>query len=58
MKMHRFFANQLAILQRQHDENQKDLPDKLLDFLKNWLIKHIMIEDQAYASFLQGKMKS
>ncbi len=35
--------------------NEKELPYELMDYLKNWLVNHIMKEDKQYSSFFEGK---
>ncbi len=38
-----------------HDETEKK---KVLDYLKNWLINHILIEDMAYKPFITDNAKA
>lgn len=34
------------------------IPDKLLIFLRDWWVEHILEEDMKYKSFLEGKLNS
>ena len=36
-------------------DNHEDVIDELLDFVKAWLMNHIMKSDMAYKSHLNGK---
>jgi len=46
---HRGFEERLAQVRWQHDKGLRgNLPEKLLSFLSDWLVRHIMTEDMNY----------
>lgn len=50
------FIKTLSDLKSMYEQNDlsKDLVEKLTEFLKNWLTKHILVEDKAYARYLES----
>ncbi len=54
-KIHRKLVAQIVDFQKQFDNGNKDISIELLEFLKDWLIKHIKGTDKKYSSFLQSK---
>ncbi len=51
---HQFFVTKVGDFIRNFNMNE-DLTEEMLDFLKNWLIKHIMETDKHYGRYLNEK---
>jgi hemerythrin len=52
---HNRFANQVAAFQQQYIAGSAPLSVELLDFLRRWLLSHIMGSDKKYAPHLKSK---
>ncbi|MFA5975870.1 MAG: bacteriohemerythrin [Elusimicrobiota bacterium] len=52
---HQEFIRRLDNFQKGLREREKFLDIKVLEFLKTWLAKHMMVEDQRYAAYLKSK---
>lgn len=52
---HQFFITSVGEFNRDFKLNEDSLTGEMLDFLKNWLIKHIMETDQKYGPFLNER---
>lgn len=52
---HQFFITSVGAFNRDFKLNEESLTGEMLDFLKNWLIKHIMETDQKYGPFLNER---
>ncbi len=50
---HQDFVKQISIWKNKIEKDEKDVHYDLLNFLKNWLIKHIQKEDKAYEKFFK-----
>ena len=51
-KEHRKFEFQILQFYKEYDSNPAAVGAKICAFLKEWLLTHIMVNDQAYASHL------
>lgn len=53
-KQHQNFIKNLRSIEKEFEKNKNPqaLVAKTLDFLENWLIKHVIVEDRAYGEFL------
>jgi len=45
---HRYFNNELNRLTSKYSNYSLEFAFELVDFLENWLIEHLMVEDQKY----------
>jgi hemerythrin len=54
-KQHNDLAMQLLELQIGFSKGEKDVSQEMMNFLNDWLIKHILGSDKEYAVFLNGK---
>jgi methyl-accepting chemotaxis protein len=54
-KIHKKLVAQVVDFQTQFDSGKKDVSLELMEFLKDWLLKHIKGTDKKYSSFLQSK---
>ena len=54
-EIHRKLVAQVVDFQNQFDSGEKDISLELMEFLKDWLIKHIKGTDKKYSSFLIDK---
>ncbi len=54
-KIHKKLVAQVMDFQKQFNSGDKDISIDLLDFLKDWLIKHIQGTDTKYVPFLKEK---
>ncbi len=52
---HQFFVAKVGDFNRAFNLDQDSPIEEMLDFLKNWLIKHIMETDKKYGPFLNEK---
>ncbi len=52
---HQFFVAKVGDFNRDFSLNEDSLTEEMLDFLKNWLVKHIMETDKRYAPFLNER---
>lgn len=55
MKIHKKLVAQVVDFQKQFESGEADVSLELMDFLKDWLIKHIKGTDKKYSSFLLSK---
>lgn len=55
LKMHETFRQKLAELDNQHKAGTAALAVSTLDFLRDWLTKHILVVDTQYKDFLAAK---
>ena len=53
--MHRDFVTKLAGICRKHQVDKSPIDEEMLDFLKNWLINHILKTDRYLGIFLNDK---
>jgi hemerythrin len=53
-KQHQAFINKVNAAKGNYElsRNSEKVLDEILDFLKEWLLKHILKEDRAYADYL------
>lgn len=54
-EIHKQLVSQVVDFQTQFDSGEKDISLELMEFLKDWLIKHIKGTDKKYSSFLLSK---
>ncbi len=54
-KEHESFKKKIDMLATRFDQGAVQIEDKLLDFLKSWLIEHILKTDARLAGFLKEK---
>ncbi|MCB1190550.1 MAG: bacteriohemerythrin [Leptospiraceae bacterium] len=54
-KEHDKFANQVLEFQKDFELGVQTVGFELLDFLKNWLVKHILVSDKKYSKYLNDK---
>ncbi len=54
-EMHRKLVAQVVEFQNQFKNGEKDVSLELMEFLKDWLIKHIKQTDMQYSPFLRSK---
>lgn len=50
---HQTFIDKIASFKKAVDENTLDTPLKMLDFLIDWLVDHILIKDQRYVGLFK-----
>lgn len=55
LKMHESFRGRLAELEAQFKAGTAALAVSTIDFLRDWLTKHIMVVDNQYKDYLQAK---
>ena len=51
-KIHTKFIDAIKDFQNDFEYNEKELSKEVMDFLKRWLIEHIMGTDQKYSELL------
>lgn len=51
-KQHEELANQVVDLKNKFKKNEVSIGMEMLNFLRNWLTKHILVEDKRYAPFM------
>ncbi len=54
-EIHKTLVAKVVDFQTQFENDEKDISLELMEFLKDWLIKHIKGTDKKYSSFLQSK---
>lgn len=55
MKIHHLLAAKATLLAEEWSESEKpEVVEQLLDFLRAWLVKHIMEEDKAIGRYIRG----
>lgn len=52
---HQYFITKVGEFNRGFNLDQDTLTEDMLDFLKNWLLKHIMETDKRYGPFLNER---
>ncbi len=52
---HQAFLHQVVQFSAATNRGDEMIPQKLFDFLKDWLATHVLEEDMAYRDFFQGK---
>lgn len=52
-KIHDGFSSKIEKFKQGYLEGKADLSDELLEFLKKWLINHILVQDKQYVSFIK-----
>ena len=52
-KLHVKFVDQIKNVQKEFQSGEKEMSKEVMDFLKNWLIQHIMGTDTKYSELLQ-----
>lgn len=52
LESHNRIKAKLSELKEKSDDNDFDLSEELMDFLKNWLNNHILKEDMSYSDLL------
>ncbi len=50
-------VNQIEIWKEKYQKDITNIPYELMDYLKKWLLQHILKEDKSYSKFLIEKMK-
>lgn len=50
-----FFLSQLAEFQARNETGDAQLGNSALQFLRDWFLNHIIVEDQKYGAFLFGR---
>ncbi len=56
-EQHAQLLQDVGEMRREFEDGASNVADKLLEFLKNWLVRHILHSDKLYGPFLQDKMK-
>jgi len=55
-RLHRHLARKVHAIRKVFAENPKSIdPDKLLKFLREWLVHHILEQDTKYAPYFRGE---
>jgi hemerythrin-like metal-binding protein len=54
-RAHEDFVRKITDFKNRLDKNTRLLTVELIDFLKDWLIDHILVEDQKYAEYFKKK---
>ncbi len=54
-KEHESFKKKVDMLAQRFEENNELIEDKLLDYLKSWLIEHILKTDARLANYLKER---
>lgn len=54
-KQHQAFVYKVLEEVANFENNQKFVPNKFVRFLRDWLLEHIAVSDQAYSEFLKSK---
>lgn len=52
---HREFAKKVVQLYEQHTRGNPEVADEVVQFLKSWLVGHVLQEDKWLGSFLAGR---
>jgi len=55
IKEHQLFVQQILDLQKKQTEGNAAITQVTLNFLRDWLQKHISVEDKKYSQFLSAK---
>ena len=53
--IHQALTREVREFQRKFQSGEPDMTDELMDFLKKWLVDHIMVIDKKYSTFLNKK---
>lgn len=56
VKEHRNFVKEIEELIVKYEQNRGDVNVKMLNFLKEWLVKHILNTDRSYSELIKGKV--
>lgn len=56
--IHRRFVHRVAAFQRDLGSGRVIMGMEVMTFLQDWLVKHILDEDQAYGPWLRGEVKA
>lgn len=52
---HRFFAGRIENFSHEYASGRENLDREILEFLKDWFVKHIMNNDRKYGIFLNNE---
>jgi hemerythrin len=53
-KQHRFFCDQLVQLREQHFNGNATVPQSVLNFMRDWILNHILEEDKKYGVYFKN----
>lgn len=53
--IHENLTKQVLDFNKQFQEGEADLTEELMEFLRKWLVDHILVVDKKYSSFLNDK---
>jgi methyl-accepting chemotaxis protein/hemerythrin len=53
--IHKALTREVHEFQRKFQSGEADVIDELMEFLKKWLVDHIMVIDKKYSAFLNKK---
>ncbi len=56
LKEHQKFIKEVELFSVKYEQNRDNVNVEMLDFLKEWLVKHILVTDKAYSGHLKGKV--
>lgn len=51
-KQHEFFISQVTELQDRYSKGEASIPISTLEFLREWLLSHILENDKKYGAFM------
>ncbi len=57
-KLHKGLVEQVVAILLEIKEGKVIAPDELRDFLRSWLVEHIMVEDKRVGEFLCAKVRA
>ena len=55
-KIHQSFVNKVVELQEGITSGKVNISYEIMDFLRQWFVQHVLVEDKKYSEFLSDKL--